>query len=68
MVDFFEAFIAAKLKWNQVAMFKTCMTEGPTVKIYVYECLDNEKFFIPTYTVEPRYLQLAYFELPLISK
>ena len=51
MVDFFEAFIAAKLlyKWNQVAVFKTCMTEGPTVKIYVYECLGNEKYFIPTY-------------------
>ena len=31
--------------------------------------LRNERYvYVPLYTVEPRYLELAYFELPLISK
>ena len=34
----------------------------------IHRNMQNELIFYIVYTVEPRYLELAYFELPLISK
>ena len=45
------------------------MSEGKfydvMAKMYLWKCESPSK---TAYTVEPRYLELAYFELPFISK